>query len=76
MFNRFQGAELLRHNSGLRPGRDRVRIEIERKEYGDKIITVIHNYGHAGNGVTLSIGCAEETVDLVKSVVHLNQSKL
>jgi D-amino-acid oxidase len=39
---------------GYRPGRDKVRLE--------KVPNVIHNYGHAGGGVTLSWGCAEEVV--------------
>lgn len=42
---------------GLRPGRGCVRLAAERL---DENRTVIHNYGHAGIGYTLSWGCAEE----------------
>lgn len=41
---------------GLRPGRDRVRVELEHD--GDR--RIVHNYGHAGQGYLLSWGCAEE----------------
>ncbi|TKR94877.1 hypothetical protein L596_009109 [Steinernema carpocapsae] len=48
--------------SGLRPGRDEVRLE--RVEVPKSKTKVIHNYGHGGNGFTLSWGCALEAVDL------------
>ena len=49
---------------GLRPFRQQsVRVE---REPGT---CVIHNYGHGGSGVTLSWGCAEEVVGLVKETV-------
>ncbi|MFL2974532.1 MAG: amino acid oxidase [Marine Group II euryarchaeote MED-G38] len=47
---------------GLRPSRYELRLELE-------IINnkkVIHNYGHGGAGVTLSWGCADEVVKLLK----------
>lgn len=47
---------------GLRPSRNEVRLEFESIE-GKK---VIHNYGHGGAGVTLSWGCADEVVKLLK----------
>lgn len=50
------GARVLRHAVGLRPDRPAVRLERE----GD----VIHCYGHAGAGVTLSWGCAADVVRL------------
>jgi D-amino-acid oxidase len=37
---------------------------LEKESIGEKI--VIHNYGHGGAGVTLSWGCADEVVKLVK----------
>ncbi len=49
---------------GLRPSRYEVRLESE--EIGGKL--VIHNYGHGGAGVTLSWGCADEVVSMLKSV--------
>ena len=47
---------------GLRPSRYEVRLE-EETINGKK---VIHNYGHGGAGVTLSWGCADEVVKLLK----------
>ena len=46
---------------GLRPGRTEVRLEKD----GKNRVTLIHNYGHGGSGVTLSWGCADEVVELV-----------
>jgi D-amino-acid oxidase len=46
---------------GLRPTRATVRLE--RDDRGG--FTVVHNYGHSGNGVTLSWGCAEEVCQLL-----------
>lgn len=46
---------------GLRPGRpDGVRLEAE--QVGS--LTVVHNYGHDGNGVFWSWGCAADVVAL------------
>ncbi|MFO7566234.1 MAG: FAD-dependent oxidoreductase [Enhygromyxa sp.] len=52
---------------GLRPCRDRVRLEAEELacEAGDRLI--VHNYGHGGAGVTLSWGCAEEVRERVSA---------
>ena len=47
---------------GLRPSRYEVRLEEEK----DNSRTIIHNYGHGGAGVTLSWGCADEVVRLMK----------
>ncbi|MEU7716167.1 FAD-dependent oxidoreductase [Micromonospora chalcea] len=43
-------AEVLEHTVGLRPGRAAPRVAAEWR--GDAL--VVHNYGHAGNGVMLS----------------------
>lgn len=48
---------------GLRPGRDTVRLEAETIS---NECLVIHNYGHAGIGYTLSWGCAYDVVALAK----------
>lgn len=48
---------------GLRPGRHDVRLEYEPSASGGG---VIHNYGHAGAGWTLSWGCAGSVVRLVE----------
>ncbi len=56
----LRDAPVLEHRVGLRPTRSRVRLEAER----DGHVTVVHNYGHGGAGVTLSWGCAEEAAGL------------
>ncbi|KAJ3664513.1 hypothetical protein Zmor_000073 [Zophobas morio] len=62
-------APVLKHQAGLRPGRDQVRLELERRNIGGKEVKIVHNYGHGGSGVTLSIGCAEEAAQLVKEAL-------
>jgi len=60
------GTAVLGHRVGLRPARTRVRLEAERLEpEQDGEVTVVHNYGHGGAGVTLSWGCAEDAAELV-----------
>lgn len=55
---------LLRARVGLRPGRSgSVRVAAEKLRNGR---TVVHNYGHGGSGFTLSWGCAEAVLELVK----------
>lgn len=63
---RLRDAEVLDVRAGLRPGRDTVRLEVERLGDGRAII---HNYGHGGAGYTLAWGCADEVVTLARSVV-------
>lgn len=55
--------KVLSHAVGLRPGRHAIRLEAEAFSGGG---VVVHNYGHGGSGVTLSWGCAEEVVALVR----------
>jgi D-amino-acid oxidase len=47
--------------TGLRPDRPAVRVEAEPLGSG----LCVHNYGHGGNGVSLSWGCAREAAELV-----------
>jgi D-amino-acid oxidase len=61
---RLRGVEVLEHRVGLRPGRPEIRLERE-----DGPIPRIHNYGHGGSGITLSWGCAEETLRLVEEAL-------
>lgn len=61
---RLERAEVLEHRAGLRPGRPEIRLERE-----DGGIPRVHNYGHGGSGITLSWGCAEETLRLVRKVL-------
>jgi D-amino-acid oxidase len=55
------GAEVIETITGLRPDRPSVRLEAEPLGRA----RCIHNYGHGGNGVTLSWGCARDVVRLV-----------
>ena len=48
-------AEVVNEMVGLRPGRYCVRLEID--ETLTKHSAVIHNYGHAGQGITFSRNC-------------------
>lgn len=59
----LEGAEILQHGVGLRPGRPQVRLEAETLTNG---CLVVHNYGHGGAGFTLSWGCADEVMALVQ----------
>lgn len=51
---------------GLRPGRDGVRLEVERQAGGPLIV---HNYGHGGSGLTLGWGCALEAAELTAAAL-------
>lgn len=57
---RLGEAEVIETITGLRPDRPSVRVEAE--PLGSA--RCIHNYGHSGNGVTLSWGCAREVARL------------
>jgi D-amino-acid oxidase len=59
----LRSARIVSEAVGLRPGRPEVRLEAEPGPHGS---IVIHNYGHGGAGVTLSIGCAEEVVSMAQ----------
>jgi D-amino-acid oxidase len=56
-------APVLEHKVGLRPGRPEIRLE---REYLVNGAFCVHNYGHGGAGVTLSWGCAEEALGLIR----------
>ncbi|MGI9643957.1 MAG: FAD-dependent oxidoreductase [Ilumatobacteraceae bacterium] len=58
---RLTGARIVDVRVGLRPGRDRVRVELEP----DGARRIVHNYGHAGQGYLLSWGCAEQVLTLL-----------
>jgi D-amino-acid oxidase len=60
---RLADAEILEHRVGLRPGRPAIRLELDN---APGRVPHIHNYGHGGSGITLSWGCAEETLRLVQ----------
>ena len=57
-------APVIREVVGLRPGRKTVRLEVD--DTITKHSTVIHNYGHGGQGITFFRGCALDAVKLVE----------
>jgi D-amino-acid oxidase len=57
---RLGEADVIETITGLRPDRPSVRVEAE--PLGPA--RCIHNYGHSGNGVTLSWGCARDVARL------------
>ena len=58
------GARWRAHRVGLRPSRSSVRVEAVPHERG----VHVHCYGHGGAGVTLSWGCADEVLALVRGL--------
>ncbi|MDH6624374.1 glycine/D-amino acid oxidase-like deaminating enzyme [Streptomyces sp. LBL] len=58
-------ARVVAHRVGTRLSRPEVRVEAE--DHGTRI-TVLHNYGHSGSGVTLSWGCAREIVGMAATM--------
>jgi D-amino-acid oxidase len=59
---RVAQAPIVSEAVGVRPGRPGVRLEAESKPDGKLLV---HDYGHGGNGVSLSWGCAVEVADLI-----------
>jgi D-amino-acid oxidase len=57
-------AEVLGHRTGIRPQRPEIRLEHET--LGGR--HVVHNYGHSGAGVSLSWGCAERVLEIVRAL--------
>lgn len=57
-------ATTIRDIVGLRPGRDKVRLEKQQYEPSDT--PIIHNYGHGAAGYTLCWGCASQVARLAK----------
>jgi D-amino-acid oxidase len=58
---RLEGARVLGVEVGLRPGRERIRLD-EEIVSGSR---VIHNYGHGGVGVSMSWGCAHDIRQMI-----------
>ena len=56
-------AEVITEWVGLRPGRKQVRLEVE---YSQDKAAVVHNYGHTGQGLVFSIGCAKDSIKHVE----------
>lgn len=66
----IKSAEIVKHQVGLRPGRDTVRLEDQIKGNEKNFLRIVHNYGHGGAGITLSVGCAEEAAELARNILR------
>ncbi|KAK9708021.1 FAD dependent oxidoreductase [Popillia japonica] len=62
----LKGVKIIKHQAGLRPGRDSIKLELETKNVDGKIMHIIHNYGHGGCGVTLCYGSGGEVAELAR----------
>lgn len=65
---RLAGVPILGHRVGLRPVRNRVRLEVQPT---DSRRNLVHNYGHGGAGVTLSWGCADAVLTEIATVLDV-----
>ncbi len=66
----LKSGKILGEQVGLRPGRDQVRLEMQMATVDHKVKPIVHNYGHAGMGVTFHYGCALDAADLTVSALH------
>ncbi|KAK3758006.1 hypothetical protein RRG08_058313 [Elysia crispata] len=77
LFPHLKHAPIIDEWVGLRPGRPSIRLELEEvKCKNKKSLPVVHNYGHAGDGITLSWDCGVEAARLVKEVLTFAKSHL
>jgi len=58
-------ARVLGHRTGIRPQRPEIRLE--HQQVGGR--HVVHNYGHSGAGVSLSWGCADSVLEIVRDLL-------
>ena len=68
-FPGLREAEVIGSSAGLRPLRDPIRLESCQGPAGGLLI---HCYGHGGQGVVLSWGCALDVGDIVQHSLHPN----
>lgn len=73
----FADSKVIKVACGLRPVRSKIRLEEEcMKLSNGKLMKIVHNYGHGGAGITLSVGCAKQAANLVDSVLKITRNKL
>jgi len=75
LFPSLKDAEVVTEWIGLRPGRLRLRVETQPVTVHGRPMTVIHNYGHGGSGLTLFWGCALRVVELLEQVTEEQQQQ-
>ena len=63
-------AEVIDEWVGIRPGRKLVRLEMQDLSADT---AVVHNYGHTGQGLVYSIGCAKDSIKLVEEYLERRQ---
>ncbi|XP_044756575.1 D-aspartate oxidase-like [Coccinella septempunctata] len=68
--------QLVEYRVGLRPYRVPTRVEKEYRLVGSKLVKIVHNYGHGGQGITFSPGTSLNAVQLVRDMLTEKQSKL
>ena len=63
MFPTLRGAEVVDEWACLRPAREEVRLELENSGTSP---SVIHCYGHGGQGIVVHWGCVQDVMQLVE----------
>ncbi|TKR60869.1 hypothetical protein L596_028052 [Steinernema carpocapsae] len=64
----LKNVEIVKHRVGLRPYRKNVRVELEHHTTkSGKKISIVHNYGQGGSGITMFYGCSKHAADLAEA---------
>jgi D-amino-acid oxidase len=70
---RLSGNIMIAARQGYRPERKGgFRLEVDNASIDPALI--IHNYGHGGAGITLSMGCAVEVCQLLQAIPNFSQA--
>jgi len=67
----LKNIEVVKQWCGFRPYRPEVRVEVEQMHFGNRELTVVHNYGHGGYGVTGAPGTSLHAVRLLTPLIPL-----